>query len=374
MRVSNHNGRVDKAARHNDRNFDITRSDHIDPGRSEGNIYWTYDGDLNRTFKDKEIQFYREHFKDFLDARNAKYKKKCNKKSIRTMDYYHSSRLTRPEDKILQIGDVKEHATPEQLWECALEYQKRFDEKYGDKIKILDMALHVDEATPHVHVRRVWIGHDEEGRECVGQDKVLRELGVLPPDTQKPLSRYNNPKMTFTYEDSALFREIVRERGFEIEEPDHTRKRSLPIAVYKRKKVEEDTKKLEEQLERIRQTKAQIEEEVEEQKSAVAGLGHKLKQMGDMFEDLLLNPIFDDEYEEEVKAARKKSESERVYILAKIVMTKAITEIAEKEISGNEIMRKNLNLKKKLRAAESVIRSNHLTKEYKEEKANRIVL
>ncbi|MGN0240752.1 MAG: plasmid recombination protein [Candidatus Weimeria sp.] len=371
MRVSNHNDRIDKAARHNDRNFDVTRSDHIDADRSSENIYWTYDGDLTMSFKEKEMQFYKEHFKAHLDMRNKSYKKTCNKNAIHNMDYYHSSERTRPEDKILQIGDVKEHATAEQLWECALEYQKRFNEKYGDRCKILDMALHVDEATPHVHVRRVWIGHDDEGNECVGQTKALNELGVLPPDTSKPISRYNNAKMTFTYEDQAMFREIARERGLQIEEPDHTRKQSLSILAYKKKKTIEDIDSLNEELERVRTAKAEIEEEEEKTSEELASLKKQTQGIGNVFEDLLLNPMFNGEYEEEVRAARKKDETEWARILAHIVMTKAIDEMAKTcRVPDDIAVKKNAALRKKLRAAEAVIKEHHLVREYKQEREN----
>lgn len=371
MKASNHNGRMDKAARHNDRNFDVTRSDHIDAEKSKDNRYWTYDGDLTVSFKDKEMQFYREHFKDHLKMRNDVYKQRGNHKMIHNMDYYHSSRFSRPEDKILQIGDMKEHATADQLWECTLEYQKQFDEKYGDKCKILDMALHVDEATPHVHIRRVWIGHDEAGHECVGQEKALRELDILPPDASKPISRYNNSKMTFTWEDQAMFREIARDRGLEIDEPTHNKRQSLSITAYKLERTKEDLKDVEETIERERQVKAELEEETEKRRSVLAGLKKETQEVGDVFEDLLLNPMFNGEYDEEVKRARKKDEQERAQILAGIVTGRAIKRMAEMmHIPDNEIVRKDAGIRKKLRAAEKVLSRHHLTREYKEERNN----
>lgn len=60
--------------------------------------------------------------------------------------------------------------------------------------------LHVDEATPHVHVRRVWFVEDEKtGHEIIGKNKALEELGIAPPRPDKSIGRYNNAKMTLSH-------------------------------------------------------------------------------------------------------------------------------------------------------------------------------
>lgn len=44
MRASRHNGRCGKHGvydvKHNDRNFDVANSEHIDPTRTKLNVYW----------------------------------------------------------------------------------------------------------------------------------------------------------------------------------------------------------------------------------------------------------------------------------------------------------------------------------------------
>lgn len=44
MKATRHNGRAGKFGaynvKHNDRNFDVSNSEHIDAERAKGNIYW----------------------------------------------------------------------------------------------------------------------------------------------------------------------------------------------------------------------------------------------------------------------------------------------------------------------------------------------
>ena len=161
MKVTNRCARKDKAGKHNDRNFNLVNAPHIDQSKVNQNKYWTYNGDQEHSFAEVEKEFYARHFTDFIDVQNKKNSESRHKDRNKTLDsYYHGAR-TRPEDQLLQIGDKNNHATPEELWECAMTYMERFDQIYGDKCKILDMALHLDETTPHVHIRRVWIAEDE---------------------------------------------------------------------------------------------------------------------------------------------------------------------------------------------------------------------
>ena len=74
LKLTRHNGRAGKHGtynpKHNDRSFNLANSEHIDPERAKGNIYWDcFHGfrstiapqdpdDLAGTFSDVERQFY----------------------------------------------------------------------------------------------------------------------------------------------------------------------------------------------------------------------------------------------------------------------------------------------------------------------------
>ena len=226
MKVTNINASVDTSGKHNDRNFDLDKAPHIDKSKVKDNEYYTYSGETEMSFRDLELEYYKNHFEQALNKANENRKKIGHPERVKTMESVYSNKRTMPEDKILQIGDINEHASKEDLWACALEYKDKFEDIYGDHCKILDMALHMDEATPHVHVRRVWFVEDEQGNEVISQTKALKELGILPPNPDKPEGRYNNPKMTLTQTDIELFKGICFDRGLDVDIDGPTKKRA----------------------------------------------------------------------------------------------------------------------------------------------------
>ncbi len=245
MRVTNRNARADKSGRHNDRNFDLEKAPHINQDKSADNEYYTYNDERMMSFRDLELEFYHNHFEQALDRANENHAKAYHKERIKTVEQYYTNKRTMPEDKILQIGNINEHASKEELWRCALEYKDRFEDIFGDHCKILDMALHMDEATPHVHVRRVWIAEDEHGNEIVSQNKALEQMGILPPNINKEVGRYNNAKMTFTQTDLELFKTVCFDEGIDIDmERSGERRARLNTKEYKNMKKAEEYDKM----------------------------------------------------------------------------------------------------------------------------------
>ena len=294
MKITNRNAREDVSGKHNDRNFNVDYAEHIDQSRSHENIYWTHTGDTISTFEEIERAFYEQHFSDKLEEQNQKHKEARNYSRIKTMLKYYHDKRTRPEDKILQIGNAKEHATKEELWDCALEYRDRFEELYGDHCVILDMALHMDEATPHVHIRRVWIAEDENGWEYVSESKALEQLGVPRPQPDKPESKYNNAKIMLTQNEVELFRQICIDRGLDIDKPTKSdiKKEHLPVLEYKKEVTIKQIEELEAQLDEMKE---------------------------DMFRFLQENPFLINLYAEELMEAERKSKYERNKRIAEIV-------------------------------------------------------
>ncbi len=290
MRVTNRNARIDSSGKHNDRNFDLKKAPHINPDKTCNNEYYTYNDERMMSFRDLELEFYYNHFEPALNHQNEKYKTYGQKFKMKTMEQYYASKRTMPEDKILQIGDMNEHATKEDLWECALEYKDRFEEIYGEHCVILDMALHMDEATPHVHVRRVWIAEDERGNEIVSQSRALEQLGVLPPKPDEEIGRYNNAKMTLTQTDIELFKGICFEHGLDIEmERSHENRGHLNTKEYKKEQKAKDYDKAEETV------------------KALARF-------------IMENPYLVNAYAEELEEAEEKSLAERNKVLTNIMM------------------------------------------------------
>lgn len=228
--------RTDTAGRHNDRNFDVTQSTHIDLEKMVDNKYYIYNGNHDKTFYQNELDFYKKHFYKSLNEKNRSNEKARHPERNKTMEEYFKAKMTKPEDMLIQFGDRHTHIGGDKLWEACLEYKERFEKIYGENCKILDMALHMDEATPHVHMRRVWVAKDEKGHEYVSQTMALDELGIERPNMSMPKSRYNNAKVTFSAMERELFRDVCKEMAIELEESKRT-KEHLDVSQYRQLQI-----------------------------------------------------------------------------------------------------------------------------------------
>ena len=88
LKLTRHNGRAGTHGtynpKHNDRSFNLANSEHIDPERAKGNIYWDcFHGfrsalappdpdDLAATFSDVERQFYESRYTAFVESQNER--------------------------------------------------------------------------------------------------------------------------------------------------------------------------------------------------------------------------------------------------------------------------------------------------------------
>ena len=116
LKLTRHNGRAGAHGtynpKHNDRSFNLANSEHIDPERAKGNIYWDcFHGfrsaldpqdsdDLAVTFSDVERQFYESRYTTFIEGqneRNAKIRHTERNRSIREPLSSHPGLPERPE-------------------------------------------------------------------------------------------------------------------------------------------------------------------------------------------------------------------------------------------------------------------------------------
>lgn len=214
MRATQHSGRMG-SPRHNDRKFDTNKANHIDQTMENQNIYMSYNA---LPFDEAERQFYQDHFQEMIADINERAKKAYHPERMTDVDKLLQSKKTMPEEVILQIGDQDTHITAEQLQEVAEDFRNWHDKKFGEYVVFLDMALHVDEKTPHIHLRKVWMYEHEKGFKAIGQHKALEQMGYELPDKSKPRGRNNNLKQVYTAECREKWLEICKNHGLEIEE------------------------------------------------------------------------------------------------------------------------------------------------------------
>ena len=234
LKLTRHNGRAGSHGtynpKHNDRSFNLANSEHIDPERAKGNIYWDcFHGfrsaltppnpdDLAATFSDVERQFYETHYTAFIESQNERNAKIRHMERNRSIPDLLSSRKTCPEETIYQLGTLDEHASAEDLLNIVTEFIEEFKAKFGDHVHVLDWALHLDESTPHIHERHVFDCENKYGEVAPQQEKALEALGFDLPDPDKPLSRRNNRKVTFDAACRKMLFEIAKRHGLELEE------------------------------------------------------------------------------------------------------------------------------------------------------------
>lgn len=229
MRATIHNGRTSHLGaftpKHNDRNFNIKNAEHIDPERVRNNRYWNWTG-KEITFEAAEIAFYEKHISAHLEAQNARYKAQRHAERAKTMDEYRRSPQTCPEEVILQIGKMGD-TIPADMMARIIQEQINWEQKQFPGVKVLDVALHMDEqGAPHIHERRAWIYTDRDGNLAISQNKSLEQMGVELPNPNKPRSRFNNRKMSFSQMCREHLLQICREHGLEIEEIPQEKSRS----------------------------------------------------------------------------------------------------------------------------------------------------
>lgn len=289
-RAARHNGRGGKkgaySAKHNDRNFDVTTVNHIDPTLAHLNIHQRFAGEYEgaRTNEEYELAFYEDHFGESLARKNAAYKAKGKAGQIKTMEEYHRSMKSCPEETYYTAGEGVDR---ELLWEIYSKHQAWKAEQFP-QCRTLTADLHADEpnAMLHIHERSVWIGHDSKGMEVVGQAKALAEMGVERPDPTKKTGKHNNAKQTFTRECRENFVQICREHGLEIVmEAKPSGEVGLDLTEYKiqhaLQREQEAQEQLQETQEHLRQREAENARLQEEIKGAEAQLALLISEISE---------------------------------------------------------------------------------------------
>ena len=267
MKLTRHNGRSGKHGtynpKHNDRTFDVSNSEHIDEERAKHNVYWDcFNG--YRTFAEKQVQseladtfeeveelFYSAKYGAYVEAQNARNDKNRHSERNRTTTDLLKDKRTCPEETIYQIGKMGDHVPPDVLLKVVTDFFVEMERRFGSHVHILDWALHLDEATPHIQERHVFDCENKYGEICPQQEKALEELGFELPDPTKKQGRHNNRKMTFDSACRAMLFDIAKKHGLHLEqEPEYGGRAYLEkqdfILAKQKEQMEAQEQKLEE--------------------------------------------------------------------------------------------------------------------------------
>ena len=228
IKASQRNGRAGRLGAYNSNHntLEETRAQegHIDHSRTHLNEYAFFDKDGEMHFsgsfnsKDHECDLYSYFYKDGLDAKNERYIQQRHPERCRDIKDILNDEKLAPFEMLFQIGKEGYRCeSPETLKEITQQVVAHLQEKYGNNFKLLDMAVHRDETTDHVHLRGTFCARDKYGHLLPNQSQALKEMGHERPDLTKPRSRYNNALMSFTDELRAYFYDRCEERGIQID-------------------------------------------------------------------------------------------------------------------------------------------------------------
>ena len=282
VRATMHNGRgrnsVGFKARHNDRDFDTTRAEHINQKPERKNRYFIVeaDGTVNShpeiSFETHEKRMYATLFSDSLSKQTERHIKGGHSERVRTMDQYRTASRTCPEETLLQLGTRETHADSQAFIKAVNLWCQQMQATYGTHWRLLDGALHFDESTPHCHIRAVWTAEGKDGLQ-VSENQALRARGIQRPKLEQPEGRHNCPKQTFTQQAREIWIAAAREYGIEIENiPEMPGKVTRTKEEYIAQKVRKEIVELSEQRDQIRAETAQADSERAALREEVMGL------------------------------------------------------------------------------------------------------
>lgn len=278
MRTMTHNSRTNSkgrvhGAKHNDRNFDVSKADNIDVSRMGQNNFDNCFNDPSLTFEQAELKAYQRLFGKQLQETNEKYIANRHPERCKTMEQFMKLRQYCPEETTLQVGKMEKHIDRNELLGVYNDYIRRMREwntAHGSPFIVLTTALHCDEAVPHIQQRRAWRYKDENGTWRVGQEKALAQAGVPLPDPSKPEGRYNNRKMTFDKMARDLWLDVCQEHGLEVE------REPVPNGKHNREKedmIRDKYEDMQQQTEKAEKALAVAKEDLKQTKAE----NHKLK-------------------------------------------------------------------------------------------------
>lgn len=204
----------------------------------------------NITYTQVEIkEFYHQIFGEALAEYNAA-QKRADK---RIPDYYEHIKKSGKEklfyEIVVEFGDVHSCGKSSDNWETAKqmldEYMREF-EKRNPNLKVFNAVMHLDEATPHLHVDFVPVAH-----------KTVRGLplknsmsGALREQGFSSSNRFQNEWVSWEQQEQEEMSRILSAHGFErdVKNDKHT---YLPV---------DDYKKMASQRQEIKKYNAQINE------------------------------------------------------------------------------------------------------------------
>ena len=199
--------------------------DNIDGSKSSENIILV----------DKDIrEAYREIFGEALEKYNSK-QKRADRKIVDYLDHIQKSKNGEKPfyEDVVQWGSKDDFQTPqmrERAKEALVKYVEGFEER-NPNLKLIGAYIHMDEASPHLHLDYVPVAHGySRGLEIRNSlDKAIKQMGFQPENE----SRKNNATKLWKENERVVFGQVCRDLGLEVEPERKSERKSLTVDEYK---------------------------------------------------------------------------------------------------------------------------------------------
>jgi hypothetical protein len=232
--------------------------DNIDSSKTAENI----------TLVDRDIkEAYREIFGEALDKYNARQKRADRK----IEDYCDHIKKSKNGEKlfyedVVQWGskdDFQNPQTRERAKEALVKYVEGFEER-NPNLKLIGAYIHMDEASPHLHLDYVPVAHGySRGLSTRNSlDRAMKEMGFAPENE----SRKNNATKLWKESERSYFGEICRSMGLEVEMERQSTRKNLSVEEYKDARdemlgnIEQEKEAIIAEVEPLRELKTGIDE------------------------------------------------------------------------------------------------------------------
>lgn len=266
---------------HNARAFEKVGKEtpsHIDKARSSQNVVF-YHKDLADAYEDI--------FGEYVAEYNAHQKRKDRKITNYLEKIKTSGNGEKPfYEDILQWGrmeDFKSEENRQKAKKALLEYCASF-EKRNPKLRLLGAYIHMDEASPHLHLDYIPVadGFKTGMKVRNSLDRAMKQMGFEPKGAE---GKGNNATMLWKDHERAYFGTLCEKQGLVVEAEEKGRGVNLMPKEYKEMKKELEAEvrtELRAELMGELQTEVQAELEEKEQKARKSYTEYTLKANAQM--------------------------------------------------------------------------------------------
>ena len=224
---------------HNNRDF---IAENVDGERTKNNI----------TYCNEKIQ---DVYHELFDEALQKYNEKQTRSDRVIADYYEKIRTGKQEkpfhEIILQIGDKDTMGAESESGELAkkiLDMYMHDFEKRNPNLRVFSAHLHMDEATPHLHIDFIpFTTNSKRGLETrVSLKKALEAQGFIGG------SRSDTEWNQWVASEKEVLSQIMLEHGIEWDQKN-THEKHKTVSEFKKEKLAEEVEKLENKKDKLKE-------------------------------------------------------------------------------------------------------------------------